>query len=177
MNILKKINDNFERWCMMLLFTILFFIVIAGIVSRVVFNSPFTWTEEAARLAFIWLIFMGISYGTKYNKHINVTIIMDKLPVKATAALYIFWDLVALVVFIWVSYYGIQYIGYMSKSVTPVLRINEGLTTSIVAFSGILNCYRIIERICKVHRYWFTDPKTYFGLEEAEINEKKGGTK
>ena len=50
-DILRKINDNFERWCMMLLFVLLFLIVMAGIISRTIFNSPFTWTEEAARLA------------------------------------------------------------------------------------------------------------------------------
>ena len=77
---LKYVLDNFERWIMMALFVALFFIVMAGIISRVVFNSPFTWTEEAARLVFIWLIFMGISYGTKYDKHINVTIVLDKMP-------------------------------------------------------------------------------------------------
>ena len=174
---LKKINDNFERWCMMLLFIILFIIVIAGIISRVVFNSPFTWTEEAARLAFIWMIFMGISYGTKYNKHINVTIIMDKMPDKAAAGLYIFWDIVALVVYLWISFYGFKYIGYMKGTYTSVLRFDQAITTSIVAISAVLNCYRIIERIVKVHMNWFKEPELYFGLEEIEILEKKGAVK
>ena len=173
----KKINDNFERWCMMALFIILFIIVMAGIISRVVFNSPFTWTEEAARLSFIWLIFMGISFGTKYNKHINVTILMDKMPDKVAAGLYIFWDIVALVVYIWITYYGFKYVAYMNGSVTSVLRINQAITTSIVAVSGVLNCYRIIERVIKVHMNWFREPEKYFGLEEAEIVEKKGGNK
>lgn len=151
MKILKKINDNFERWCMMALFIALFFIVLSGIISRTIFNSPFTWTEEAARLVFIWMIFMGISFGTKYDKHINVTIVLDKLPRKVATAMDIFWDIVALIIFIWISIKGVQYIVYMSSSVTSVLRINSGITTSIVAISGILNCYRIVEKMLKVH--------------------------
>lgn len=151
MKILKTINDNLERWIMMALFVALFIIVMAGIISRVVFNSPFTWTEEAARLVFIWLVFMGISYGTKYDKHINVTIVLDRMPKKAAAAFIIFWDLVALAVFVWVAFYGVQYIVYMNGSYTPVLRIDQGITTSIVAISAILNVIRIVEKMIKEH--------------------------
>lgn len=149
--IFKTINDNFERWCMMAFFIMLFVIVMAGIISRTVFNSPFTWTEEAARLCFIWLVFLGISYGTKYDKHINVTIILDKMPKKVSAAFTIFWDLVALAVFLWVSFYGVKYIMYMSGTATSVLRFDQGITTSIVAVSAILNCYRIIEKMVTEH--------------------------
>lgn len=136
---------------MMALFVALFFIVMAGIISRVVFNSPFTWTEEAARLVFIWLIFMGISYGTKYDKHINVTIVLDKMPKKVSVLFTIFWDIVALAIFVWIGFYGVQYIIYMSNSVTSVLRINQGITTSIVAISAILNVIRIIEKLITEH--------------------------
>ena len=158
-DILRKINDNFERWCMMLLFVLLFLIVMAGIISRTIFNSPFTWTEEAARLAFIWMIFMGISYGTKHDKHINVTILLDKMPRKVACGFTIFWDVVALVLYVWVSFFGVKYIGYMAGSKTSVLRIDQGLTTSIVAFSGILNCYRIIEKMVKEHIPSFKEAK------------------
>lgn len=157
--IFKTINDNFERWCMMLLFVVLFIIVMAGIISRVVFNSPFSWTEEAARLAFIWLVFMGISYGTKYDKHINVTIVLDKMPKKVSAAFTIFWDIVALAVFVWVSIYGVKYIFYMQGSKTPALRLDQGLTSSIVGISAILNCIRIIEKIVTVHIPEFKEAK------------------
>ena len=148
---LKYVLDNLERWIMMALFVALFFIVMAGIISRVVFNSPFTWTEEAARLVFIWLIFMGISYGTKYDKHINVTIVLDKMPKKVSVLFTIFWDIVALAIFVWIGFYGVQYIIYMSNSVTSVLRINQGITTSIVAISAILNVIRIIEKLITEH--------------------------
>jgi len=148
---LKKINDNFEKWIMMLLFGVLFMIVMAGIISRCVFNQPFTWTEEAARLVFIWLVFMGISYGTKYDKHINVTIIMDRMPKIAAALLTVFWDIVALVIFLWITFYGTKYILYMAGSYTSVLRIDQSITTSIVAISAVLNCIRILENLITKH--------------------------
>ena len=146
----KLINDNLERWVMMVLFVALFAIVMLGVISRVLRN-PFTWTEEAARLCFIWLIFTGLSYGTKYDKHINVTIITDKLPGKLGAAMPVFWDIVSLVVFLWVSFCGVEYILYMAGSLTPVLQINQGITTSIVGISAILNCIRIVEKMVTVH--------------------------
>lgn len=148
---LKYVCDNFEKWIMMVLFTALFLVVIAGIVTRVIFHNPLSWTEEAARIIFIWLVFFGISYGTKYDKHINVTIVLDKMPEKMKAFMTLFWDVVALVVFVWMAFRGAQYIQYMSGSVTSVLRWNQGVTTSIVAVSSILNCIRIIENIVTRH--------------------------
>ncbi|MDO4633256.1 MAG: TRAP transporter small permease [Eubacteriales bacterium] len=154
----KKVNDNFERVCMMIFFMLLFVIVCAGIVSRLA-GHPFSWTEEAARLCFIWLVFMGLSYGTKYDKHINVTIFLDKMPKKVAAFFYILWDLVGLAVFIYVSIYGVKYIGYQTTAKTPVLQINMGITTSIIAVSAILNCIRIVEKMIKVHIPAFKEAK------------------
>ena len=94
---------------------------------------------------------MGISYGTKYDKHINVTIVLDKMPKKVSVLFTIFWDIVALAIFVWIGFYGVQYIIYMSNSVTSVLRINQGITTSIVAISAILNVIRIIEKLITEH--------------------------
>jgi len=135
---------------MMILFVALFIIVMLGVISRIA-RSPFTWTEEAARLCFIWLIFTGLSYGTKYDKHINVTIITDRLPAKPRAAMPLIWDIVSLIVFLWVSFFGVKYILYMAGSLTPVLQLNQGVTTSIVGISAILNCIRIVEKMVTVH--------------------------
>lgn len=73
------------------------------------------------------------------------------LPKKVSAAIDILWDIVALAIFVWISIKGVEYIVYMSSSVTSVLRINSGITTSIVAVSGILNCIRIVEKMINVH--------------------------
>ena len=88
-----------------------------------------------------------------------MTILLDKMPRKVACGFTIFWDVVALVLYVWVSFFGVKYIGYMAGSKTSVLRIDQGLTTSIVAFSGILNCYRIIEKMVKVHIPSFKEAK------------------
>jgi len=35
----------------------------AGVISRYVFNQPFFWTDEVARILLIWSIFIGAAMG------------------------------------------------------------------------------------------------------------------
>lgn len=44
--------------------------VLAGVVSRYIFNNSFQWTEELGQWLFIWLIFIGINIGHRRGLHI-----------------------------------------------------------------------------------------------------------
>lgn len=54
--------------------------VIAGVISRYVFNNSFQWTEELGQWLFIWLIFVGINVGHRRGLHIALGSIDQFLP-------------------------------------------------------------------------------------------------
>ena len=147
---LKFLDAHFERVCMGILCVAMFVIVAMGIVSRLI-GYPFSWTEEAARLAFVWMIFMGLSFGTKYDKHIRVTILPDKFGPKFAAAVTIFWDIVTIGVFLWIGYAGIQYVIHCSAMKTYALQWNKAIVVSVIPLSAFLNVFRCAEKLVQEH--------------------------
>ena len=61
-------------------------LVIAQVVLRYVFNDPLTWSEEMARIIFIYLSFIGIgaAYGRRRHMFIDALIIL--LPARMRRA-------------------------------------------------------------------------------------------
>ncbi|MBA2450393.1 MAG: TRAP transporter large permease subunit [Chloroflexi bacterium] len=51
-----------------------------GVISRYVFNSPISWTEEIARLLLVWLMFAGGVIAMKRAEHTRVTALIRLLP-------------------------------------------------------------------------------------------------
>jgi len=47
-------------------------VTLAGVVSRYVFNSSFTWTGEAGQWLFIYLIFLGVPLAHRLRMHIAI---------------------------------------------------------------------------------------------------------
>ena len=89
MKIIKWLDQHLEHIGMCITFVIMFVVVLLGIITRTI-GHPISWTEEASRLAFVWMIFLGLSYGTAHDKHIRVTIIPDKMGPRVSAAFTIF---------------------------------------------------------------------------------------
>src|SRR5207245_5962187 len=59
-------------------------LVMAGIVFRLSSISV-AWTNEAAQLLLVWLMFVGANLGTYYREHVAVTILPDRLHGRARA--------------------------------------------------------------------------------------------
>jgi len=45
------------------------------VLFRFVFQSPLSWTDETARYAFIWMVFIGAAVAVKKNTHIRVDLL------------------------------------------------------------------------------------------------------
>ncbi len=163
MKVLKWLDKNLEYVGMSIMFVIMFFVVLAGIITRLM-GSPLSWTEEASRLAFVWMIFLGLSYGTTHDKHIRVTIIPDKMGPKGAAFVTLFWDVVTIAVFLWIAFYGWKYVNYSSTAKTFALQLNKGLVASIIPISAMLNIFRTIQKMVREHIPEFKNPKEKKGV-------------
>jgi len=79
--------ERLADWLMIALFVLIFALVLAQIVCRYVFSAPLVWSEELARLAFIWLAMLGWSLGSRRRSHIAISFFVDLLPTVPRAAL------------------------------------------------------------------------------------------
>ena len=147
---IKFLDMHFERVCMGILLVIMFVVVLLGIITRLA-GSPISWTEEASRLCFVWMVFLGLSFGTKYDKHIRVTILPDRFGPKFASAVTIFWDVITIAVFIWIGFYGFRYVAYSRASTTFALQINKGIVAFVVPLSACLNVVRCLQKMLTEH--------------------------
>ena len=65
--------DRTEEYLAVALTALLGALLTAQIVLRFVFEMGFAWTEEIARVMFIWVIFLGAVVGMRRHLHFRVT--------------------------------------------------------------------------------------------------------
>jgi TRAP-type C4-dicarboxylate transport system permease small subunit len=54
-------------------------LVFGNVVARYVFNSAITWAEEVARFLFVWLTFVGASFGLYKGLHLGMDMVVVRL--------------------------------------------------------------------------------------------------
>ncbi|MGQ7787514.1 TRAP transporter small permease [Nesterenkonia sp. PF2B19] len=105
MDILKKSLDRGLYWITVVLFALLVLVVVWQVFSRQVAGSPATWTEEGARLTFVWLGLFASAFVFGERGHIAVEFLARKLPSGAERLLSVLVQVVvltfSLVVLIW----------------------------------------------------------------------------
>ena len=70
--------------------------VVLQVASRYIFNRPTSWSEELARYLFVWITFLGAAVVIRKRRHVDVTVLTDRLPPRAAKAVYLVADLAVL---------------------------------------------------------------------------------
>lgn len=146
---LKQAVDSVLRALCIVLFAILVLLVCWQILTRLIFNDPSVWSEEASRYTFIWLSLIGISVATGERADVAIDLLVKKLPVAAqrwvTAVAYLSAITFATVFMV----YG----GYLNASLSwnqanPVLPVTQGVLYLAVPVAGVLLtfylCYHFV---------------------------------
>ena len=113
----------------------------AGVISRYVFNRPFFWTDEVARILLIWSIFIGAAMGFRKGTstaHIGMDYFVSLLPQKPKKiAVRLGWLInmffCVLILIIGISFF-IQTISFR----TAALDISKGFIYICLPIFGIL---------------------------------------
>jgi TRAP-type C4-dicarboxylate transport system permease small subunit len=66
--------------------------VVLQVTSRYVFNNPTSWSEELARYLFVWITFLGAAVVIRKRRHVDVTVLTDRLPPSAAKVVYLVSD-------------------------------------------------------------------------------------
>jgi TRAP-type C4-dicarboxylate transport system permease small subunit len=70
--------------------------VVLQVASRYVFNRPTSWSEELARYLFVWITFLGAAVVIRKRRHVDVTVLTDRLPPGAAKFVYLVSDVAVL---------------------------------------------------------------------------------
>ncbi len=90
METIKKFLDKALFWITVVLFSLLVVVVVWQVFSRQVLGTPATWTDEGARVTFVWLGLFASAFLFGERGHIAMEFLVRKLPVKLERVLAIF---------------------------------------------------------------------------------------
>jgi TRAP-type C4-dicarboxylate transport system permease small subunit len=105
-----RIYDLFEEYIAYAFFSIIFFLMVFGVVTRYFFDTSYPWNIELCRYSFVWLTFAGAAYLRKENAHIRIEFIINflnrKLPPWARKGIWLLKETLTIGFLIVLVYYG-----------------------------------------------------------------------
>lgn len=155
MRLLTWLDEHFEESLLFIISSIMVSVIFLQVVMRTMGNS-LSWSEELGRYCFIWLVYIGISYGVKKQRHLKVDVVMMLLKQKGRIVMNIFSNLLFLAFCILAVYYGtdiaMKLLNYGQKS--PALQIPMGIVYMAAPLGLGLSALRIIQNIILQIRSW-----------------------
>jgi TRAP-type C4-dicarboxylate transport system permease small subunit len=122
---LALFDKNAERYALLVFYTMLVATMAIEVIRREVFAYSSIWGEEIVRYSFIYLAWIGASSAVKERAHIRIDVVFNYVSPRIKALLYIFGDLVMLIVAVIAVWWSMETVGVSWKfgSVTHGLRL------------------------------------------------------
>ena len=148
---LKLIDENAERWALLVFYTMLVATMAVEVVRREVFAYSSIWGEEIVRYAFIYLAWVGASAAVRERGHIRIDVIFNYVPPRIKSLLYIFGDLVMLAIAVLAVFWSLETVGVSWKfgSVSHGLRVSMVWFLMAVPIGFGLMIFRLIQSLIR----------------------------
>ena len=145
----RGLLEYLEVHLMVILMVVFMINIFLQIFCRVFLNQPLFFSEELSRYAFLWMVFLGLSYATLHKKHIRLGILVERFPRTVQLAIDIFLHLLAITCFAWIGITSITWLRFIGNTVTNALRIPRWIIGLILPISSCLVIIRSIQMIFK----------------------------
>lgn len=89
--------DKILRWYIILLMAALVVLTFIQVVARYVMSSPFTGTDQLARICLAWVTFMGAAVAARRNTNIRIDSIDRLLPDAVRKTMFLIFDIMLLI--------------------------------------------------------------------------------
>lgn len=147
MEMLRRIDQNAERWLLLTFYVMLVATMAVEVLRREVFSYSSIWGEEMVRYSFIYLAWIGAAAAVKERAHIRIDVIMHYLPPRPKALMYILGDIMMFLVAIVALYTSFEtvHISFKFGSVTDGLRISKVFFLMAVPVGFTLVIWRLLQ--------------------------------
>ncbi|HIV74023.1 MAG TPA: TRAP transporter small permease [Candidatus Pseudogracilibacillus intestinigallinarum] len=120
-------------------------IIFMQIVSRVLIQSSFPWTEELARFLMIWVTFLGAAFSFQHGAHIGISMLTDKLPNKLNSIVQLCIGILCTALFLVLLVKGIELVGKSGNQTSPAMSIPMNYVYLIIPISAVLLIMNVID--------------------------------
>ncbi|MDQ0297969.1 TRAP-type C4-dicarboxylate transport system permease small subunit [Salibacterium salarium] len=173
MRLVRWLDEHVEE-VLLVAFSVVMVVVIAmQVFMRYVVGDSLSWSEELARFCFIWLVYIGISYGVKKQRHIKVDAMLILFKQKGKIVMNMIANIIFLIFAVVVIYYGqsvalrILELGQES----PALHIPMGIVYLATPVGMGLTAIRLIQQLIKQCKALIGKDSFDVGLEHEKAFE------
>lgn len=151
LHILRTLDKNAERWSLLVFYIMLVATMAIEVLRREVFSYSSIWGEEIVRYSFIYLVWIGAAAAFKDRAHIRIDVIMYYVSPRVKGLLYVFGDLVAIVVACIAVYWSFETVMVSAKfgSISHGLRISMVWFLMAVPIGFTLIIVRLIQSLIR----------------------------
>ncbi|MCI6820812.1 MAG: TRAP transporter small permease [Clostridiales bacterium] len=142
-----NVYNKFEEIFLVILLLVMVVLIFVQVVMRYCFNSSLSWSEELARILFIWVSWIGISLGQKKGEHIKITMVTDKLKGNAKKAILVLSDICTLAILGILCVKGTEVVMHIMGlgAAMPATGCPKWIVYSAVPLSCMLMAIRVIK--------------------------------
>lgn len=148
--------NRFIEYFLMLIFALLVLDVLWQVFGRYVLNQSFSFTEEFARFALIWLSILGAAYLNGRREHLSMDFLLRKLNEerlkKRMQSIEILMFVFALVVMV-IGGGNLVYTTLYLGQISPAMHVSIGYVYAIVPISGLLIMFYSVYNFTHFYNY------------------------
>jgi TRAP-type transport system small permease protein len=148
--VVRWVLDNAVEGVCLLLMVVLSVDLMLGVFSRYVLARTFTWYDEIARAAFVWVVFLGAAVGVKRGAHFRLHLLVDVLPASLQRAARGLALLVALAFSVVLIQQGGAFMELGRVQTLPVSGVSKAWVYAAMPVGGILIVVYTVPRLWRV---------------------------
>lgn len=119
-------------------------VVVLQVFYRYVLNDSLTWGWDIPRLCFIWVVLLSIPLGIRYNAHVGIDLVFERLNRPTQRLVRRINSVFMLVLSAIAAYYGVLLIEQTSDQMMPGINLSVGLFYIGLVVSQIHCCLHIL---------------------------------
>jgi C4-dicarboxylate transporter, DctQ subunit len=150
-SIWSRVDQQLERWLITVFYGYFCLIILVEVVRRYIFGSSSEWGEMTARYAFVYLVYIAAAEVAKSNDHIRIDIVPRLLGPRGRLALYLYFDLICLVLAALVIYYslGVVQLSIATDTLMTGFDLNMAFAQAALPIGWSLLAYRVVQRFAR----------------------------
>lgn len=122
-------------------------LLLIGVVSRYVFDSPIIWANELAEMLFLWLVSLGAVIALNKSEHMRMTLLLNRMPPRLRRLAERASGLIVAVVSIVLLVPGIGYMRAQAAITTPSLHISGAIEVAGQLIAWLMLLYIALRQL------------------------------
>ncbi len=132
---------------LVVILTIMVALVFGNVVARYIFNSAITWAEEVARFLFVWLTFVGASFGLMKGLHLGMDMLITRLRPQTQKVVAVVNGVITLAFLLVWAVGGVHLIEANLAFMSPATGFSMGLVYMIGPLAAVLMGFDTLARL------------------------------